>query len=313
MTARVLDGTALARTLRAEVSAEVNSLMQAGHPTPGLTVILAGDDPASAVYVSNKRRACQEAGIHSTLQQEGGDVTTASLLDQIRCLNEDPEVDGILVQLPLPRGVDADRVREAVDPRKDVDGFHLLNAGALAQGHPRLVPCTPAGIMELLRREEIPIEGARAVVLGRSLIVGRPMALLLLSAHATVTVAHSRTRDLAALCREADILVAAVGRPGLVTDEFIRPGATVIDVGTNRVSEEARVKDLVGPGSPRLESWKKRGWLLIGDVHPSRAAEVAGALTPVPGGVGPLTVAMLLRNTLAAYRMRRGLPATEPV
>ena len=313
MTARLLDGAALARALRAEVAAEVTDLLAAGRPAPGLTVILAGEDPASSVYVNNKTRACQEAGIRSTLQRESDDVTTAALLDRVAGLNEDNEIDGILVQLPLPRGVDADRVIEAVDPQKDVDGFHVQNAGALAQGRAGLVPCTPAGIMELLRREQIPIEGARAVVLGRSIIVGRPMAMLLIAAHATVTVAHSRTRDLPALCREADILVAAVGRPGLVTDEFIRPGATVIDVGTNRVSEEAMVKDLVGPGSPRLAAWKKRGWLLIGDVHPVRAAGVAGALSPVPGGVGPLTVAMLLKNTLTAYRARRDLPVPETV
>ncbi|MFQ5718169.1 MAG: bifunctional methylenetetrahydrofolate dehydrogenase/methenyltetrahydrofolate cyclohydrolase FolD [Acidobacteriota bacterium] len=307
MTARILDGAGLARVLRAEVAAEVRDLAAAGRPVPGLAVILAGEDPASAVYVRNKSRACVEAGIHSTVETLDAGVTTSQLLDRVASLNDAEDVDGILVQLPLPGEVDTDRILASVDPEKDVDGFHVVNAGALAQGHPRLVPCTPAGIMELLRREKIETEGARAVVLGRSTIVGRPMALLLVDAHATVTVAHSRTRDLPALCREADILVAAVGRPGLVTDEFIRPGATVIDVGINRVTEEARVRDLVGPGSPRLAAWKKRGWLLVGDVHPSRAVAVAGALTPVPGGVGPLTVAMLLKNTLGAYRGRRAV------
>ena len=305
MTARRLDGSALAATLRAEVASQVTELMSVGKPSPGLTVVLAGDDAASSIYVANKGRACEEAGIRSRIHREPADVTTETLVDQVEQLNADPEVDGILVQLPLPDGVNEERVLGAVDPRKDVDGFHPVNAGALAQGRPGLVPCTPAGIVELLEREKIPMEGARAVVLGRSVIVGRPLALLLIGKHATVTVAHSRTRDLPALCREADILLVAIGRAGFVTDEFIRPGATVIDVGINRVTEEARVKDLVGADSPRVECWKKSGSLLIGDVHPLRAARVAGALTPVPGGVGPLTVAMLLKNTLAAYTRRR--------
>jgi methylenetetrahydrofolate dehydrogenase (NADP+)/methenyltetrahydrofolate cyclohydrolase len=308
MSARRLDGAALARTLRREVADEVAALGTQGHPAPGLTVVLAGEDPASAVYVSNKSRACEQAGLRSAVHREPADTTTGRLLEQVRALNADDSVDGILVQLPLPPQVDANAVLEAVDPRKDVDGFHPVNAGALAQGKPRLVPCTPAGIVELLRREEIPMKGARAVVLGRSLIVGRPLALLLIGEHATVTVAHSRTRDLPAVCRQADILCVAIGRTGFVTDEFVRPGAAVIDIGINRVTEEARVADLFGADSRRMARWREKGQTLVGDVHPRRVEPVAGALTPVPGGVGPLTVAMLLRNTVSAYRERRGVP-----
>ncbi len=306
MTARRLDGAALAATLRAEVATEVADLAREGAPAPGLTVILAGEDPASQVYVGSKDRACQEAGIRSRVDRAPASVTTAGLLERVRALNADPEVDGILVQLPLPRGVDAAQVLAAVDPAKDVDGFHPVNAGALAQGRPALVPCTPAGIMEMLRRESIPISGARAVVLGRSLIVGRPLALLLLGENATVTVAHSRTRDLPAVCREADILAVAIGRPGFVTEAFVKPGAVVVDVGINQVTDPARARDLFGEGSPRLARLAEKGSTLVGDVHPRRVAPVAGALTPVPGGVGPHTVAMLLRNTLTAYRRRRG-------
>jgi methylenetetrahydrofolate dehydrogenase (NADP+)/methenyltetrahydrofolate cyclohydrolase len=309
MSARRLDGAALARTLRREVADEVIALGSQGHPSPGLHVILAGEDPASAVYVSNKSRACEQAGILSAVHREPAETTTGRLLDRVRALNADDSVDGILVQLPLPPQVDENTVLEAVDPRKDVDGFHPVNAGALAQGKPRLVPCTPAGIVELLRREDVPMKGARAVVLGRSLIVGRPLALLLIGEHATVTVAHSRTRDLPAVCRQADILCVAIGRPGFVTEEFVRPGATVIDVGINPVTEEAQVADLFGPDSRRVARWREKGRTLVGDVHPRRVTPVAGALTPVPGGVGPLTVAMLLKNTVAAYRERRGVPA----
>ncbi len=305
MTARKLDGAALARTLRDEVTAEVKQLTAAGRPAPGLDVILVGEDAASAVYVANKGRACQEAGIRSTIHREDASLDTAALLRRVEALNSDPDVDGILVQLPLPAAVDADRVLEAIDPMKDVDGFHAVNAGALAQGRPRLVPCTPAGVIELLRREAITMSGARAVVMGRSLIVGRPMALLLIGESATVTVVHSRTKDLPAVCREADILVAAIGRPGMVTGEFVKPGATVIDVGINRVTDEADARNYFGADSRRFARFTEKGSTLVGDVNPRLVQPVAGALTPVPGGVGPLTVAMLLKNTLAAYHARR--------
>jgi methylenetetrahydrofolate dehydrogenase (NADP+) / methenyltetrahydrofolate cyclohydrolase len=309
VTARRLDGLALAADLNERSAAEVGGLRRAGRPAPGLAVVLVGENPASAVYVRSKQRACEAVGLRSTLHRLPAAAREQDLLSLIETLNRDPETDGILVQLPLPPGIDSARILERVDPLKDVDGFHPVNAGALAQGRPRLVPCTPAGILELLRREAVPLAGARAVVLGRSIIVGRPMALLLLSEDATVTVAHSRSRDLAAICREADVLIAAVGRPGLVTEEFVRPGATVIDVGMNRVTDRALADDLVGPGSPRLAEWDRKPSLLVGDVHPRRVEPVAGALTPVPGGVGPLTVAMLLRNTLAAHRARHGGPA----
>ncbi|MCZ6599866.1 MAG: bifunctional 5,10-methylenetetrahydrofolate dehydrogenase/5,10-methenyltetrahydrofolate cyclohydrolase, partial [Acidobacteria bacterium] len=253
---------------------------------------------------ASKDRACEEAGLRSVIHDEPANLSHQDLLALVERLNADPEVDGILVQLPLPDQVDADRVLEAIDPAKDVDGFHAINAGALAQGRPRLVPCTPAGIIELLRREEIPMVGARAVVMGRSLIVGRPMALLLIGEHATVTVVHSRTRDLPGVCREADILVAAIGRPAMVTDQFVKPGATVIDVGINRVTDADQARDHFGAESRRFARFRENGTTLVGDVHPRLVAPVAGALTPVPGGVGPLTVAMLLKNTLAAYRAR---------
>jgi methylenetetrahydrofolate dehydrogenase (NADP+)/methenyltetrahydrofolate cyclohydrolase len=304
MAARKLDGAALARTLRGEVAAEVQQITAAGGPPPGLDVILVGEDPASAVYVRNKGKACEEAGIRSTIHRESPDLDTETLLGKVEALNADPTVDGILVQLPLPAGVDADRVLEAIDPAKDVDGFHAVNAGALAQGRPRLVPCTPAGIIELLRRDEVVMAGARAVVMGRSLIVGRPMALLLIGEHATVTVVHSRTRDLPGVCREADILVAAIGRPAMVTDAFVKPGAAVVDVGINRVTDEEQARDYFGEDSIRFARFKEKGSTLVGDVHPRLVQPVAGALTPVPGGVGPLTVAMLLKNTLTAYRAR---------
>jgi methylenetetrahydrofolate dehydrogenase (NADP+)/methenyltetrahydrofolate cyclohydrolase len=306
VSARRLDGAALARTLRAEVAAEVESLVADGRPRPGLDVVLVGEDPASSVYVANKSKACREAGIRSTVHREPADLTTGALLEKVAALNADPEVDGILVQLPLPKGVDSDRVLEAIDPAKDVDGFHAVNAGALAQGRPRLVPCTPAGIIELLRREGIAMEGARAVVMGRSLIVGRPMALLLIGESATVTVVHSRTRDLPGVCREADILVAAIGRPAMVTEAFVKPGAAVVDVGINRITDCDCARDYFGEDSPRYARFLEKGATLVGDVHPRRVEPVAGALTPVPGGVGPLTVAMLLKNTLVAYRARRG-------
>ena len=280
MTARLIDGKAVAATLRASVAKRV---AEAGF-TPGLTVVLVGDDPASAVYVRTKDRAAREAGIEARTIRLPVETPQAELLRQIEALNDDPSVDGILVQLPLPKGIDPQAVIAAIDPAKDVDGFHPLNVGALADGRPRLVPCTPLGVMKLLRAMEIATAGARALVLGRSSIVGRPMAALLLAADATVTVAHSRTRDLRDECRRADILVAAIGKPEMVHGDWIRPGATVIDVGINRLPDGR----------------------LVGDVDFAACAAVAGAITPVPGGVGPMTVACLLENTLTAAVRRRG-------
>ncbi|MGD8375253.1 MAG: bifunctional methylenetetrahydrofolate dehydrogenase/methenyltetrahydrofolate cyclohydrolase FolD [Acidobacteriota bacterium] len=301
MSAQVLDGKRLAAVLRSEIASEVKALSTEAGIVPGLEVILAGDDPASQVYVRNKARAAEKVGIRSNLLRMPEDVDTGAVLAEVRRRNENPEVHGILVQLPLPAQVDQAAVLDAVDPRKDVDGFHPVNVGRLWQGRPTLVPCTPTGIVELLRRSGIPLEGSRAVVLGRSNIVGKPMAALLLAAHATVTVCHSRTRDLPAVAREADILVAAVGRPAMVTREFVRPGAAVVDVGTHRIESEDAARRLFPDAPDRLAAVRERGSTLVGDVHPE-VREVAGWLSPVPGGVGPLTVALLLRNTLQAAR-----------
>ena len=279
MTARLIDGKAVAATLRAEVAEKVRA---AGF-TPGLAVVLVGEDPASSVYVRTKDRAAREAGIDARTIRLPADTSQTDLLGVIRTLNTDPAIDGILVQLPLPNGIDARAVIEAIDPAKDVDGFHPVNVGHLANGHPALVPCTPLGVMKLLRSAGIETRGARAVVLGRSAIVGRPMAALLLTADATVTVAHSRTHDLPAECRRADILIAAVGRAEMVRGDWIKPGATVIDVGINRLPDGR----------------------LTGDAAFASCVEVAGAITPVPGGVGPMTVACLLENTLTAALRRR--------
>ena len=280
MTARIIDGKAVAAALRAEVAARVATL----DFRPGLAVVLVGEDPASTVYVRNKDRAAAAAGIAARTIRLPTTVGQAALLAEVARLNADPAVDGILVQLPLPRDIDPARVVAAIDPAKDVDGFHPLNVGALAAGQPTLVPCTPLGVMRLLASADVRPSGARAVVLGRSAIVGRPMAALLLAADATVTIAHSRTRDLRAECRRAEILVAAVGRAGLVRGDWIAPGATVIDVGINRGADGR----------------------LAGDVAFAEAAEVAGAITPVPGGVGPMTIACLLENTVTAALRRRG-------
>lgn len=280
MTARLIDGKSVAADLRATVAARVREL----DFVPGLTVVLVGDDPASAVYVRTKDRAVREAGIEPRTIRLPADTPQAVLLRRIEALNEDPAVDGILVQLPLPRHIDTYAIIAAVDPAKDVDGFHPINVGALADGRPQLVPCTPLGVMKLLAATGIGTTGARALVLGRSTIVGRPMAALLLAADATVTIAHSRTRDLAAECRRADILVAAIGKPEMIPPNWIQPGATVIDVGINRRPDGR----------------------LVGDVG-FACRDVAGAITPVPGGVGPMTVACLLENTLTAAVRRRGL------
>ncbi len=283
MSATIIDGSAIAKAIRAEIASEVSAMVAGGLAPPHLGVVLCGDDPASATYVRNKGRAAERAGIRFTLLTPTADSRTADILGLCARLGDDPDIDGMLVQLPLPRQIDAGAVLEAVPAAKDADGFHPLNLGRLAAGAaPPVLPGTPLGCMELLRRSGVPIAGSRAVVVGRSVIVGRPLALLLVNADATVTICHSKTRDLAAVCREADILVAAIGRPGMITAEYVKPGAAVIDVGTTPVDGR-----------------------LLGDVDRASVEPVAGWLTPVPGGVGPMTVAMLLRNTLALARARR--------
>ena len=309
MAARILGGEAVAREIRMEVAAGVEDLISRGKARPRLAVILCGENVASQVYVRNKIKACGEAGIESELIRLEGERDGGRTMAALRDLNRREEVDGILVQLPLPQDADESEVLQALDPEKDVDGLHPVSAGRLLLGIEGLRPCTPSGILELLLRSGIEVEGKRAVVIGRSEIVGKPMALLLLQANATVTICHSRTRDLPGVTSGADILVAAAGRPGLVTEEYIRPGATVIDVGIHRIDREDQVLDFFGPDSKQAVAFREGRPVLVGDVHPRRAAEVAGALTPVPGGVGPLTIACLLQNTLKAARLRRGLPA----
>ena len=303
---RVLDGVAIAGEIKAEVAREVVAAREAGY-TPGLAVVLVGDVPASQIYVRSKVKTCGELGIYSEMHTPPESVTTEELLDLIGSLNARDEIDGILVQLPLPKHVDTERLLEAVIPEKDVDGFHPINAGRLLSGAPSeqvLAPCTPAGIMEVLRRSDIPVAGQRAVVLGRSNIVGKPIAAMLINASATVTVCHSRTKGLAEIAREADILVAAIGRPGYVTPEMVKPGATLIDVGINRLTDAAEVEKFFPNNEARREGFLKRGSTVIGDIDPA-AFELSGAYTPVPGGVGALTIAMLMSNTVKAARMRR--------
>ena len=284
-TARLLDGRALAARVRAQVAAEIRQLEAQVGRRPGLAVLLVGDDAASAVYVRNKRRACEEVGIRSWVYHLPAQTSPSELADRIDQLNARDDVHGILLQLPLPAGLEAAAFLDRIDPRKDVDGFHPVNVGRLAVGRPYLVPCTPAGILALIDEAGVNLAGARAVVVGRSAVVGKPVALLLLARDATVTLCHSRTRDLAGLCRQADVLVVAAGRPRLVQADWIRPGAVVVDVGINRLPDGT----------------------LVGDVDQPAAARVAGALTPVPGGVGPMTVAMLMRNTLLAFRAQLDL------
>ncbi|MFQ5720084.1 MAG: bifunctional 5,10-methylenetetrahydrofolate dehydrogenase/5,10-methenyltetrahydrofolate cyclohydrolase [Acidobacteriota bacterium] len=302
---RLLDGKKAARALRAEVARAVAEMTAAGLPAPCLAVVLVGDDPASEIYVRSKVRACREAGLAAVEERLPASTTQAELLQVVKRLVRDDGVDGILVQMPLPEGIDRRAIIRALDPEKDVDGFHPVNVGRLWTGEDGFVPCTPLGIIELLDREGIAIEGAEAVVLGRSEIVGKPMAALLLRRHATVTLCHSRTRDLPRVAARADILVAAIGKRAFVTREFIKPGATVIDVGINQVRDAAQGRDLFGEDPARLEQLSTKGYTLVGDVHPRDVAERAGAHTPVPGGVGPLTVALLLKNTLQAARARR--------
>jgi methylenetetrahydrofolate dehydrogenase (NADP+)/methenyltetrahydrofolate cyclohydrolase len=307
-TARLLDGTAVANQIRAELRPAVEAFTARTGRPPGLGIILVGENPASEIYVRGKLKSAGEAGLRADIERLPASASLPQLLGLVDRLNRSEVHDGILVQAPLPvsMGEDAEsRVFDAVSPEKDVDGFHPVNVGRLVQNRATLVACTPSGVIELLERSGITIAGARAVVIGRSNIVGKPMALLLLHRHATVTICHSRTVDLAKRAAEADILVAALGRPAFVTPDFVKPGATVVDVGINRLSTRASVERLFAPGSKRLDDFDRRGSITIGDVHPS-VAGVAGALSPVPGGVGPLTIAMLLRNTLRAAQARAG-------
>jgi len=304
MPARILDGTKIANDIRSEVAAEVKIMAAAG-VRPGLAVVLVGHNPASEIYVRGKVKASEEVGLYSEQHTPPETAATAELLALVADLNRRDEIDGILVQLPLPPQVDSKKVLMAVDPAKDVDGFHPVNVGFLSTQRPGLVPCTPAGVIEILKRSTIPIAGQEAVVVGRSDIVGKPAAMLLVNANATVTVCHSKTRDLWAVCRRADILVAAIGRAAMISRDFVKPGATVIDVGMNLVTDPAEFERLFAGNTKREEAFRKKGSTLVGDVHPE-VAELAGALTPVPGGVGPLTIAMLMYNTVKAAKMRRG-------
>jgi len=304
LSARVLDGNKIRDEIKAELSVQIDELKRAG-VTPGLAAVLTGDDPASQIYVRSKVKTCAALGLHSEKIELPSRTTTEQLLELVENLNHRDEIDGILVQLPLPPQVDTKRVLMAVDPAKDVDGFHPVNIGNLVSGRPGPVPCTPAGIIEILKRNDIPMKGARAVVIGRSDIVGKPVAMLLLHHHATITICHSRTRDLAAVAREADILIAAIGKPALVTGDFIRPGATVIDVGMNRLTTPEDIRRIFHDPTGALRELESKGSFLMGDVQPEDVREIAGAYTPVPGGVGPLTIAMLMVNTVRAARARR--------
>lgn len=303
MAARILDGNKIASDIKAEVSAEVRSLASTGM-RPGLAVVLVGHNPASEIYVRGKVKTSEEIGIYSEKHAPPDSVSTEDLLELVTHLNQRDEIDGILIQLPLPSQVDAKRVLMAVDPGKDVDGFHPVNVGFLSTQRPGLVPCTPAGILEILKRSNIPIAGREAVVVGRSDIVGKPVAMLLINDNATVTVCHSKTRELPGVCRRADILVAAIGRPGMITGDFVKPGATVIDVGMNSIRDQAEFDRFFKGNEKREQTFRSKGSTLIGDVHPE-VADVAGAITPVPGGVGPLTIAMLMANTVRAMCLRR--------
>jgi methylenetetrahydrofolate dehydrogenase (NADP+)/methenyltetrahydrofolate cyclohydrolase len=302
--ARVLNGNRIRDQILLEVEDAVKGLVAQGI-RPGLAAVRVGDDPASEIYVRNKIKACEKVGIHSEHITPPASSTTEELLTLIDELNRRDEIDGILVQLPLPKHVDSARVLLAVSPRKDVDGFHPFNVGALVTKRPAPAPCTPAGLIQILKRSEIPIAGKHAVVVGRSDIVGKPAAFLLLHENATVTICHSRTEDLPAVAREADILVAALGRPAFVTRDFIKPGATVLDVGINRLTDAEQVETICAGLPKKLEGFRKRGSVLVGDVNPKDVIETAGAYTPVPGGVGPLTIAMLMVNTLNAARQHR--------
>jgi methylenetetrahydrofolate dehydrogenase (NADP+) / methenyltetrahydrofolate cyclohydrolase len=303
--ARVLDGAGIAASIKNEVAEEVKALSALGI-RPGLAAVLVGRVPASEIYVGSKVKTCGELGLYSDLISPPETVTTEEMLDLITALNDREDIDGILIQLPLPKHVDAKFLLDSVSPAKDVDGFHPVNAGKLQAGRPALAPCTPAGVIEILKRSNLPISGQNAVIVGRSDIVGKPVAMLLLHENATVTICHSKTRDLEAITRQADILVAAIGKPGFITPEMVKPGATIIDVGINRLTTREEFDRFFAGDLKREAVFAKRGSTIIGDVDP-RAFEVAGAYTPVPGGVGPLTIAMLMANTVRAAKMRRGV------
>jgi methylenetetrahydrofolate dehydrogenase (NADP+)/methenyltetrahydrofolate cyclohydrolase len=299
--AQILDGVKIRDQIKQELLEQIHDLKAVGI-TPGLAAVLVGDNAASQIYVRSKVKMCETLGLYSEKTELPAATTTEEVVRLLAKLNQRGEIDGILIQLPLPPGVDSKRVLLAVSPAKDVDGLHPVNIGNLVSGRPGLVPCTPAGVIEILLRSKIPIQGARAVVVGRSDLVGKPVAMLLLHHHATVTICHSRTRDLPAVAREGDILVAAMGKAAFVTAQFIKPGATVVDVGINRLST---------PDEIRLQELERKGQVLVGDVHPEDVQELAGAYTPVPGGVGPLTIAMLMVNTVQAARLRRGMRAAD--
>lgn len=303
--AKVLDGAAIAAAIKKEVGEEVQKLAAQGIQ-PGLAAVLVGHVPASEIYVRSKVQTCSELGIFSEMVTPPDTVTTEDMLDLVRGLNDRDDIDGILIQLPLPKQVDTKALLDAVLPSKDVDGFHPVNAGKLQAGRPALAPCTPAGVIEILKRSNLPISGQHAVVVGRSDIVGKPVAMLLLHENATATICHSKTRDLGAVTRQADILVAAIGRPGFITPDMVKPGATIIDVGINRITTLEEFDRYFAGDVKRELTFNKRGSTIVGDVHP-KSFELAGAYTPVPGGVGPLTIAMLMSNTVRAAKMRRGL------
>ncbi|HXC97562.1 MAG TPA: bifunctional 5,10-methylenetetrahydrofolate dehydrogenase/5,10-methenyltetrahydrofolate cyclohydrolase [Edaphobacter sp.] len=304
-TPHVLDGIAIAGAIKAEVAREVQDLKSRGI-TPGLAVVLVGEVPASQIYVRSKVKTCGELGIFSELITPPATITTSDMLALIADLNAREDIDGILIQLPLPSHVDTKRLLDAVSPDKDVDGFHPVNVGRLQSGQPALAPCTPAGIMEILRRSDLPIAGQNAVVVGRSDIVGKPAAMMLLNASATVTICHSKTANLAKFTRDADLLIAAIGRPGFVTPEMVKPGATLIDVGINRITDPGEVERFFPGDAARAATLAKRGSVVVGDIDPAAFAS-AGAYTPVPGGVGALTIAMLMQNTLTAAKHRHDI------
>jgi methylenetetrahydrofolate dehydrogenase (NADP+)/methenyltetrahydrofolate cyclohydrolase len=306
MTARIMDGKAIGAAIRSEVAAGAAALKEKGLRPPGLAAVLIGENPASKVYVSSKVKSCAEAGLFSEKIERPATATTEEVLQIVRDLNGRDDIDGILVQLPLPKQVDEGQVLRAIDPAKDVDGFHPVSMGNLVLDQGGFEPCTPAGIIQLLKRCGVELKGKRAVVVGRSHIVGKPMALMLLREHATVTICHSRTQDLPGVCREADILVAAMGKPAFITRDFIKPGAVVVDVGINRVTDPAEAERLFGGDPDRMRQVMDKGSTLVGDVLPTAMWEKASLYTPVPGGVGPLTIAMLLSNTLKSAQLRLG-------
>ena len=306
MTSQVMDGKAIGEAIRSEVAAGAAQLRAKGLRPPGLAAVLVGENPASRVYVASKVKACAEAGLFSDKTERPASASTAEVLQIVRDLNGRSDIDGILVQLPLPKQVDEGAVLRAIDPTKDVDGFHPVSMGNLLLDQGGFEPCTPAGIMELLKRYGVGMKGRRAVVVGRSHIVGKPMALMLLREHATVTICHSRTQDLPAVCREADILVAAMGKTAFITGEFMKPGAVVVDVGINRVTDAEEAARLFGGDENRIRQVREKGSTLVGDVLPTAMWEKASLYTPVPGGVGPLTIAMLMSNTLKSARLRLG-------